>query len=58
MHYPWHKLYKDGELSLVWVTQAAVVLNDALVTEVLQQLDLALQSVHLLRRAKEREQGT
>ena len=30
------------------VPQTAVVLDDALVVEVLQQLDLALQSAHLL----------
>lgn len=52
--HPWHELHEDGELPLLQVPQAAVILDDALVTQVLQQLDLTLQSVDFLRR---RSQG-
>lgn len=48
--HPGHVLHEDGEGLLKVVPQTAVVLNDALVTQVLQQLDLALQSADLLRR--------
>lgn len=37
------------------VPKAAVVLHDAIVAQVLQKLDLTLQSVHLLQTNKKRE---
>lgn len=46
--HPGHVLHEDGEGLLTVVPQAAVVLDNALVTQVLQQLDLALQSADLL----------
>ena len=52
--HPGHELHEDGELPGVQVPQRAVVLDDALVMEVLQQLDLTLQGIHLLRE-KERD---
>lgn len=48
----WHVLHEDGERSLHRVLQAAVVLNDPLVAQVLQQLDLTLQRTHLLNGSK------
>lgn len=51
--HPGHVLHEDGEGLLNVVPQTAVVLNDALVTQVFQQLDLALQSADLLRRCWE-----
>ena len=50
--YPGHKLDKNGEFLLFVVPEAAIVLHDALVAQVLQQLDLTLQSVHLLQTNK------
>lgn len=47
--YPRHVLHEDGQSLLGTVPQAAVVLHYALVLQVLQQLDLTLQSAHLLR---------
>lgn len=46
--HPGHVLHEDGEGLLTVVPQAAEVLDDALVTQVLQQLDLALQSADFL----------
>ncbi|TNN84590.1 hypothetical protein EYF80_005290 [Liparis tanakae] len=43
-----HVLHEDGERPLHGVSQAAVVLDDPLVAQVLQQLDLTLQSADLL----------
>lgn len=51
--HPGHELNKDGEFSLVEVPKAAVVLNNPLVTQILQQLNLTLQSVHFLQRDRE-----
>lgn len=48
--YPWHVLHKDGEDLLSTVPQAAIVLHNAFMLQVLQQLDLTLQSTHLLER--------
>lgn len=48
--YPWHVLHEDGQSLLGAVPQAAIVLHYALMLQVLQQLDLALQSTHLLGR--------
>lgn len=45
---PRHVLHEDGERLLVAVPQTAVILDDAFVTKVLQQLDLTLQSADLL----------
>lgn len=49
-HIPWHVLHEDGQSLLGAVPQAAIVLHYALMLQVLQQLDLALQSTHLLGR--------
>lgn len=46
--YPRHVLHEDGQSLLGTVPQAAIVLHYALVLQVLQQLDLALQCTHLL----------
>lgn len=46
--YPWHVLHEDGQSLLSAVPQTAVVLHNALVLQVFQQLDLTLQSTHLL----------
>lgn len=43
-----HVLHEDGQRPLHGVPQTAVVLDDALVAQVLQELDLALQRAHLL----------
>lgn len=48
--YPWHVLHEDGQSLLGAVPQAAIVLHYALMLQILQQLDLALQSTHLLGR--------
>lgn len=50
--HPRHKLHKDGEFPLFEVPQTAVVLNNTLVAEILQQLDLTLQSIHFLQTGK------
>lgn len=46
--YPRHVLHEDGQGLLSTVPQTAIVLHNALVLQVLQQLDLTLQSTHLL----------
>lgn len=46
--YPWHVLHEDGQSLLGTVPQTAIVLHNALVLQVLQQLDLTFQSTHLL----------
>lgn len=51
--HPWHEFHENGELPLFQVPEAAVILNDALVTQVLQKLDLTLQSIHFLRRRRQ-----
>lgn len=50
--HPWHELHKDGQLPLVRVAQGAVILDDALVTEILQKLDFAFKCVHFLHRSE------
>lgn len=40
--HPWHVLHENGESLLIVVPQTAVVLNDALVMQILQELDFAL----------------
>lgn len=51
MHtHPRHELHKDGEFSLIQVPKTPVVLNNPVVSQILQQLDLTLQGVHLLQR--------
>lgn len=50
--HPGHVLHEDGEGLLNAVPQTAVVLHDALVTQVFQQLDLALQGADLLGRRR------
>lgn len=50
--HPRHKLNKYGEFLLLEVPQTTIVLNDPLVTQILQQLNLTLQSIHLLQRKK------
>lgn len=50
--YPWHVLHEDGQSLLGAVPQAAIVLHDALVLQILQQLDLTFQSTHLLQGAQ------
>lgn len=39
---PWHVLHEDREGLLIVVPQTAVVLNDALVVQILQELDFTL----------------
>ena len=46
--YPRHVLHEDGQGLLSAVPQTAIVLHNALVLQVLQQLDFTLQSAHLL----------
>lgn len=46
--YPRHILHEDSESLLSAVPQTAIVLHNALVLQVFQQLDLTLQSTHLL----------
>lgn len=46
--YPRHILHEDGQSLLSAVPQTAIVLHNALVLQVFQQLDLTLQSTHLL----------
>lgn len=48
--YPRHVLHEDGEDLLSTVPQAAVVLHNTFMLQVLQQLDLTLESAHLLER--------
>lgn len=48
--YPGHKLHENGEFPLLEVPQAPVVLDDPVVAQILQQLDLTLQSIDLLQR--------
>lgn len=52
--HPGHELNKNGEFSLIQVPKAPVVLNDPVVSQILQQLNLTLQSVHLLQTEKKR----
>lgn len=52
--HPRHELHEDGEGLLMVVPQRAVVLNDALVMQILQQLDFTLQSTDLLQRDVQR----
>lgn len=47
--HPRHKFNKNGEFPLFEVPKTAIVLNNTLVAQVLQQLNLALQSIHLLQ---------
>lgn len=46
--YPRHVLHKDRKRSFMCVPQAAIVLNNALMEKIFQQLNLTLQSTHLL----------
>lgn len=46
--HPRHEFHKDGQFFLHRITQAAVVLHDTLMTQVLQQLNLTLQCIHFL----------
>lgn len=46
--YPRHILHEDSQSLLSAVPQTAIVLHNALVLQVFQQLDLTLQSTHLL----------
>lgn len=48
--HPRHVLHENSEGLLIVVPQTAVVLNNALVMQVFQQLDFALQSTDLLYR--------
>lgn len=48
--HPGHVLHEDGQRPLHRVPQAAVVLDDPLVAQVLQKLDLTLQRAHFLNR--------
>lgn len=50
--HPRHVLHENSEGLLVVVPQTAVILNYALVMQIFQQLDLALQSADLLHRDK------
>ena len=43
---PWHVLHEDWEETVLLVT--AIVLHNALVVQVLEQLNLTLQGFHLL----------
>lgn len=43
-----HVLHENGERAFRRVPQAAIVLDNALMAQILQQLDLALQCAHLL----------
>lgn len=47
--HPGHELNKNGEFLLVEVPKTPIVLNDPLVAQILQQLNLTLQSIHLLQ---------
>lgn len=49
-----HVLHEDGQRPLHGVPEAAVVLHDPLVTQVLQQLDFTFQRAHLLKRTDAR----
>lgn len=51
--HPGHELHKNGEFLLFVVPKATIVLHNAFVAQVLQQLDLTLQSVHLLQTNKQ-----
>lgn len=46
--YPRHKFHKNRQLFLHRIPQAAIVLHYTLVTQILQELDLTLQRIHLL----------
>lgn len=48
--YPRHELDKNGEFLLFKVPKTTIVLNNPLVTQILQQLNLTLQSIHLLQK--------
>lgn len=48
--HPGHKLDKNGELLLLEVPKTTIVLNNPLVMQILQQLNLTLQSIHLLQK--------
>lgn len=47
--HPRHELNKNGEFLLVEVPKTPIVLNDPFVAQILQQLNLTLQSIHLLQ---------
>lgn len=47
-----HVLHENRECSLHRVSQAAVVLDDPLVAQVLQKLDFTLQRTHLLNESR------
>lgn len=53
--YPWHVFNKDGQLPLLGIPQTPIVLHYPVVAESLQQLDLTLQSVHLLQQDRHTE---
>lgn len=50
-----HVLHENSEGLLIVVPQTAVVLNNALVMQIFQQLDFALQSADLLYRHNEKQ---
>lgn len=50
--YPRHVFHEDRQSSFMCVPQAAVVLNYAFMKKILQELDLTLQSTHLLNTSK------
>ena len=52
--HPRHVLHENSERLLIVVPQTAVVLNNALVMQIFQQLDFALQGADLLHRDNER----
>lgn len=52
--YPWHVLHEDGQGLLCSVPQAAVILHDTVVLEILQQLNFTLQGTHFLWMLKEK----
>lgn len=47
-----HVLHENRECSLHRVSQAAIVLDDPLVAQVLQKLDFTLQRTHLLNESR------
>lgn len=50
--HPGHKLHKNGEFLLFRVPKTTVVLHNPLMAQILQQLNLTLQSIHLLQQDK------
>lgn len=55
MTHPRHVLHENGEGLLIVIPQAAVVLNNALMMQILQQLDFTLQSTDLLHGNREQQ---